>query len=352
MQRHSRLLLIIATLALIMGAVCITPCSLSAHITVLLYHKFDEQDSPSTSTSSQLFEQQMGYLKDNGYAVLSLEQLLGCMEGRIPFPHKAVVITLDDGNLSQYTKAFPILKRHGYPFSVFIFTRAPGVPGYMDWEQIRELKRFGAEVGSHTHTHPYLTDLAPRKIEQELSRSKKILEDNLETEIRWFAYPFGYYDETSRSLVRQSGCRLAFTSDPGSVGAHTTPHVIPRQAIVGDNLDMAGFIEKLNRPPLNVLRRSPQSGRLPGSSISEISLTIARPELYLPDQIQVFLSEKGRIPASFDPATGILRSTESITITRKMNRVILTARRKSDRSFAMDSYMILLPEEGLPESTK
>lgn len=328
----------------------LVPMQVSAHITVLLYHKFDEIDSPSTSTPSGMFEQQMAYLKENDYAVLSMEQLQGCMEGRIPIPEKGVVITLDDGDLSEYTRAFPVLKRYGYPFCIFIYTRAPGAPGFMNWDQIREIRRHGGDVGSHTHTHPYLIDLSPHEIDQELTRSKKILESELGAEVRWFAYPFGQYDASCRDAAVKAGYTLIFTSDPGSVGAHTNREAIPRQAIVGQNMDMKRFVEKVNTPPLDIDGRIPDMGRLPGTSLPEITITIRNPELYFPDQVQVFLSEKGRLSARFDPEAGTLSCPGPIEITRKVNRIITTARRRSDRAFAMYSYMIVLPSGQSPGS--
>jgi len=314
------------------------------YVTVLLYHKFDEADSPSTSTPTAMFAGQMEYLHDEGYAVMSMDELYQCITGERPVPNKAVVITFDDGYLSEYTKAIPILKEYGYPFCVFVFTRSVGAHNFMNWDHLRQIRSFGGEVGSHTHTHPHLVDSSTREIEREMVQAKEILEEKLGVEAKWFAYPFGEYDNTIRALGTKAGYKLLLTSDPGSVGLQTRPDLVPRQAIVGQNMDMARFKEKLSREELHILKRSPARGRLSGALLSEISVTIAEPQLYYPGQVQMFLSEKDRLDTHFDPATGVLTCKDPVTITRKVNRIITTARRKADGLFAMDSYMIVLPE--------
>ncbi|MBN2298116.1 MAG: polysaccharide deacetylase family protein [Deltaproteobacteria bacterium] len=315
-----------------------------AYVTVLLYHKFDEADSPSTSTPTEMFRQQMDYLKVEGYQVISMDCLFECISGKKPLPEKAVVITIDDGYLSEYTQAVPVLKEHGFPFCIFVFTRAVGSRNYMTWDQLHEVLSSGGDVGSHTHTHPRLTDVPPGEIEKECMVSKRILEEKLGIEAKWFAYPFGEYDDAVRSAGIKAGYRLLLTSDPGSVGPQTKCDLVPRQAIVGHNMNMKRFREKLEQPPLAVAGRSPERGRLESRELKEISITIADPGSYHPGQVQMFLSEKGRLDTHFDPVKGTLVCKETIALTRKVNRIITTARRKSDNLFAMDSYMIVLPE--------
>jgi peptidoglycan/xylan/chitin deacetylase (PgdA/CDA1 family) len=335
-------------------SVVIFALSMSCHgyVTVLLYHKFDEADSPSTSISTAMFAEQMNYLETAGYTVLSMDDLMKCIAGKRAIPERAVLITLDDGYLSEYIHAVPVLKEHGYPFCVFVFTRSVGAHNFMNWDQLRQIRSLGGEVGSHTHTHPHLVDSSPEEIEREFIQSKEILEKNLGTRVHWFAYPFGDYDNTIRSIGLKGGYKLLLTSDPGSVGPDTQPDLVPRQAIVGQNMNMERFKEKLNSPPLCVLSRSPGRGRIPTPSISKISVTIKNPDQYYPGQVQMFLSERGRLNTKFNPITGILSCGEEVVLTRKINRIITTARRKDDNLYAMDSYMIVLPEDVIDVASK
>lgn len=321
----------------------VSPSPLFAYVSVLLYHRFDEGRYPTTTTSSVQFEQQLSYLETNGYAVMSMDQLAACVEGRAKIPEKAVVITIDDGFISEYEHAVPLLRKHGFPFTIFVFTRGVGTRGYVTWPQLRELETLGGTVGCHTHTHPRLINMTAEEMEEETVGSRRLLERNLGHPVRYFAYPFGQYDERVRSVARKAGFRLMLTSDPGSVGTGAEFDRIPRQAIVGTEMSLEGFARKLKNPPLVVAKRNPSPGTLPSRSIPEVSITIGDPGIYEPSQINMFLSEKGRLDAHFDVKTGVISFTGPLHLERKTNRIIVSARRKADGLFALDSYLIVLP---------
>ncbi|HPR55138.1 MAG TPA: polysaccharide deacetylase family protein [Deltaproteobacteria bacterium] len=314
-----------------------------AYVTVLLYHRFDEDRYPTTTTSTSQFEKHLSYLKANGYAVMSMDDLAGYVQGGREVPEKAVVITIDDGFISEYERAVPLLRKYGYPFTIFVFTNGIGAKGYVSWEQLKVLEAWGGTVGCHTHTHPRLINLRVDQMEQETMGSRRILEKNLGHPVRYFAYPFGQYDERVRAAVKKAGFRLMLSSDPGSVGRGTEFDRIPRQAVVGAQMSLKDFAEKLRVPPLVVTDRLPSVGTLPSGTLKEISLTIRDPHLYDPSQINLFLSEKGRLDARFDRNTGVVSFTGPLHLTRKTNRIIISARRKSDGLFALDSYLIVLP---------
>lgn len=324
------------------------PLPAGAYITVLLYHRFDENRYPSTTTGSAQFEQQMRYLKTNGYTVLSMDALADCVKGRRPIPEKGVVITIDDGFISEYERAVPILRRYRYPFCIFVFSHGIGATNYLSWSQLKELESWGGEVGCHSHTHPRLINSREQEMEQEIRGSKEFMERNLGRKVKYFAYPFGQYDGKVRASARRAGFRLMLTSDPGSVGPLAEYDRIPRQAIVGSGMSARDFAAKLQNPPLRVTRRFPESGTLPCDIVARISITLESPDLYEPDQVNVFLSEKKRLDAHFDPVTGVVSCSGPFYLTRKTNRIIVTARRKSDGLFAMDSCLIVLPGKPVP----
>ncbi len=342
-RRGSSLFFLPIIFAAIISAMPPTASAASAHISVLLYHRFDENQFPTTTTSSAQFEQHMAYLKSHGYAVLSLDRLADCVEGRTPVPEKGVVITIDDGFISSYEKAVPVLRKYGFPFSIFVFTNAVGKKNYMSWDQLRQVEAWGGEAGCHTHTHPRLINLTQKEVEREIMGSNELMEKNLGHKIRYFAYPYGQYDETARSVARRAGFRLMFSSDPGGTGAGSESDRIPRQAVVGAEMGLNDFVNKLMNPPLPVTGRIPVCGTLPSATLPAVSLTLKNPGLYDPDQINMFLSEKKRLNAKFNPQTGVLSCSGPFHLTRKTNRVIVSARRRSDGLFAMDSWLIVLP---------
>lgn len=314
-----------------------------AYVTVLLYHRFDEGRFPTTTTSTAQFEQHMSYLQSHGYTVLSMDQLAECVQRGRYVPEKAVVITIDDGFISEYERAVPVLRNYRYPFCIFVFTNAMGAKGYMSWQQLRQIETMGGTAGCHTRSHPRLINLKPADMAREVKGAKETMERNLGHAVPYFAYPFGQYDDTVRAVAKDAGFRLMLTSDPGSVGEGVEFDRIPRQAIVGAGMTVKDFAAKLMNPPLTVTRRVPKSGTLTSGTIPEVSLTIKDPGLYDPAQINMFLSEKGRLKPTFDAATGVLSCKGPFDLTRKTNRIIVSARRKSDGLFAMDSILIVLP---------
>lgn len=120
-------------------------------------------------------------------------------------PKKACVLTFDDGKLTDYENALPILEKYNAKATFFIITDRVGGDGYMTWNQIEELKTKGHEIAAHTRTHAHLDTggLTYDEIVEEINGSKKILEENgyiTET----FAYPFGEWNEEVIGVVKES----------------------------------------------------------------------------------------------------------------------------------------------------
>ncbi len=110
-------------------------------------------------------------------------------------------------------------------------------------EQIREMQKCGIEFGSHSATHPLLTQLSDVQLRREVSDSRQRLEDLLGTEVVCFAYPYGGFDERVRVAVAEAGYRLAFTADPGANLQNDA--LLQRRAEVNDATGVAEFLFKL-----------------------------------------------------------------------------------------------------------
>jgi len=183
-------------------------------IPILTYHKFCTGDSQDVYTIHiTRFEQQMAYLKNNGYLVISIAQLLQCIENNI-FPEKPVIITIDDGFKSVYSLAFPVLKEYGFPATLFLYTDFIGNgPNQLSWQEIREMIDAGMEIGSHTLSHSNLLNMKKKeshmdylkRINQEILLSREILERNTGSLVQSFAYPYGVYSQEIKMLAKQAG---------------------------------------------------------------------------------------------------------------------------------------------------
>lgn len=140
------------------------------------------------------------------------EQMQEVHSQQCPAGHRQVIITFDDGDITNYKNAYPILKELGLKAYFFIIVSKVGMCGYMNWEQIKELKDAGMIIGSHGMTHKILTGLSEGDLDYELRISKKILEDELKCTIDYLSVPRGFYNQEVIEQAKSSGYKGIFTS--------------------------------------------------------------------------------------------------------------------------------------------
>lgn len=124
----------------------------------------------------------------------------------------SIAVTVDDGNLSDYEVMRPLLKEYGLPATFFLLTGKIGSPGYMTWDQVRELRAEGFDIGSHGISHDILTRKSAELQKEELQKSKEDLEKELGTEVCSFAFPYGRYDETLLALAKEVGYKAVYST--------------------------------------------------------------------------------------------------------------------------------------------
>ena len=186
-------------------------------ILVLNYHQVQNKANPLSVTISD-FDSQMKFLADSGCITITPDELYAGLKGEIDLPPKPVLITFDDGYVDNYTNAFPILKKYGLRATIFIipaFTSA--YPGYMTWDQLKEMEAGGITIESHTLTHPKLEELPDDEIRNELINSKNMLEENLGHPVEFLAYPTGTYNLHIAGIAQDVGYKGAFTIKYGVV---------------------------------------------------------------------------------------------------------------------------------------
>ena len=198
---------------------------------VFLYHRFDEPDKPSTNISSSLFRAHLAELTSGPYHVMPLGEIADSLASGKPLPQQAVAITLDDGFLSAYRHAWPLLRKAGLPFTLFISTDAldEKQKGAITWDQLREMMAGGqAAIGHHgaAHLHMPQTSEAVKRADIEKARARFAAELGLLPEI--FAYPYGEYSKEDRALIMQMGFRAAFAEQSGPVHSGSDRFALPR----------------------------------------------------------------------------------------------------------------------------
>ncbi len=175
-------------------------------VPILLYHRI--AISPINSPyyiSPDKFEAELKLLRDWEYTTITLEMLVRAITENAPLPPRPILITFDDGNLDNYTTAFPIMKKYGFTGVLYISGRYLGTQGYLSVDQIKEMARAHWEVGSHGMAHPDLTAHGPQQVDYEIVDSRAFLEKKLELPILSFAYPFGDWDHATYHKVVLAG---------------------------------------------------------------------------------------------------------------------------------------------------
>jgi len=186
-------------------------------VPVLMYHSVRDRPPAETAAlavSTGAFADQMALLADRGFTPVPFSRLYG-----EDLPAKPIVITFDDGYADFHYNALPVLDERGFTATVFVTTGwladagadAAGRPldAMLSWPQVREAAEHRIEMGGHSHSHPQLDQLPDRRLADELTRNKGLLEDRLAAPVTTMAYPYGYSSARVRRAVRTAGYESA-----------------------------------------------------------------------------------------------------------------------------------------------
>jgi peptidoglycan/xylan/chitin deacetylase (PgdA/CDA1 family) len=161
-------------------------------LTILTYHSISNEIEPDETVTPEEFERQLQYIEEN-YKVISLEEAIEYLQTDIGKISGSIVITFDDGYGDNYYNAYPLLKRHNFPATIFLISDfiKNNVSKYLSLSQIREMKNNNISFGAHTISHRILTSLKNEEVVRETRGSKDMLESQLGQRINFFSYPIG-----------------------------------------------------------------------------------------------------------------------------------------------------------------
>jgi peptidoglycan/xylan/chitin deacetylase (PgdA/CDA1 family) len=214
-------------------------------VTILGYHDFSKSKKATEMLiSTDKFRKQMQAIKDLGLTVISMDDFMDWKRGKKKIADKSVLITIDDGWLSVYTDAYPILKEFGYPFTLFLYTNyIDGGASALTTNMIKEMQKNGCTIGSHSNSHPYPATVKAQRakgaatfatyLRKEMAGSRKTLEKKFNTKISSYAYPGGYVTGEMLPIATESGYEFLFTVLPGKTTSSTSNFTIPRYVILG-----------------------------------------------------------------------------------------------------------------------
>ena len=319
---------------LLIAAVCLVAPICQA-LVVLQYHHISTDTPPSTSLSPALFRQHLAIIEEQGYRVLALPDVMQALKSGQSLPDKSVVITFDDAYDSIYLAAFPLLKQRGWPFTIFVATEPVerGLRGFITWEQLQEMGRFGATLANHSHSHTHFlrqldnesTNQWRQRIRDEIEQAENIIKQRTGQSHKLLAYPYGEYNRAIRNIVRDLGF-TAFAQQSGPIPGSTSHPLydslalprFPFGGIYGSAEDFAVKLATLAMPIDSVKVVDEKGSDIRDTVLARDQL---RPQLQLSLQknlpvVQCFASGQGAVPIERDGNEIIVQAPKAIPVGR------------------------------------
>jgi peptidoglycan/xylan/chitin deacetylase (PgdA/CDA1 family) len=217
---------------------------------ILLYHRFVRSDAelaryPGTENiftiTARKFEAQMARLASQGYCSVGPDQVFAFLTEGAALPTRPIMITTDDGWGSNIEIMLPILEQYGFGCTIFvttgadawIFKKFQGLDRRLVAADVRELRRRGVSIGSHTVTHPYLIDMEDGDIRRELIVSKATLEEWTGEACHYLSIPGNFYCRRIARMARECGYKAVFTANVGTVSRAADVFDINRLIVEG-----------------------------------------------------------------------------------------------------------------------
>lgn len=293
-------------------------------VAVLGYHDFSEKERETAMRiRTSKFRKQMETIRTLGIPVIPMADFIAWKDSGKAIPEKAIVITMDDGWKSVYTDAYPILKEFGYPFTIYLYKNyVDGGGKALTTAMIREMMANGANIGSHSVSHPFPQEIkALRKrgaeafdkfLAVEMGESKRFLEAKFGQPVVTFAYPGGYFTEEMLVKGTEIGYTHLFTVQPGKVKRSVANNVLPRYVILGNYDRIFEFAtsfreSRTSLPGLagsDLLKElpfpvSPQPGAIINSRLPEISVDLSTAGNIDPATLRMQVAGFGEVPANY-----------------------------------------------------
>lgn len=317
---------------------------------VLAYHHVANDTPASTTISPADFRGHLEYLRDNDFRVLPLPQLVDDLRQGNAIDDKAVAITFDDGYVSIFETAFPLLTEFGFPFTIFLSTGPidRDQSNYMDWNQLREMSDAGVVIANHLAEHPYMLErlenespnawIERQREEINHAQSRILLETG--QDFKMLAYPYGEYNQEIKALVSTMGF-TAFAQNSGAINANSDFLALPRFPLASIYANLETASTKIWSKAFDVKLLAPTSP-VTQSSMPTATLQFA-PGNYRLEQINCFNSGQAMSLNWRDKEQGILEIQATTPNSGRRWRYICTAPDRDSSRFFWTSVQWINP---------
>ena len=225
-------------------------------IVSLMYHRFNENQYPSTNIKIAIFKKQIEQInnkKINFITPSNFDKNFNLKKER-----KQILLTIDDAFSSFYENAWPILKKEKIPFILFVSTQPVGKYGYMTWEQIKEVEKEDfAFIGNHSHSHEYLVEYNFNEFKKDIDTSIRIFNNNIGYNPIFFSYPFGEFSLEQKKYI-SSKFKYGFGQNSGVIDLNKDKYELPRFPINEKYGDLERFNFLLDLYPLEYKKILPE----------------------------------------------------------------------------------------------
>lgn len=306
------------------------------HAVILQYHHVSDSTPPITSVTPEQLKQHLELIREQGFQVLPLPEVISTIRDGKSFAKPTAVITFDDAYESIYTAGFPILKEYEYPFTIFV-TPKPVEDGFsdmLDWQQIKEMQAYGATMANHSYQHDHLVFRLEgesdqewlERIRQDTEKAQSSLKQALGELPKYMAYPYGEFDEQLKSLMKEMGY-IAFGQQSGPIHQTSDFYALPRFPASGVYANTKTLKTKLNSRAFHLIEELPNAQlRNAGDAVPELTLKV-KDNGFRHNQVQCFYSGNPVETKSSKDEHGVvmIQAKAGKSLTKGRNRYNCTA---------------------------
>jgi peptidoglycan/xylan/chitin deacetylase (PgdA/CDA1 family) len=248
------------------------------------YHHVSSKVTNSITITPATFEAQLKTLANLGYHTVTARQVVDHQTNGVALPDKPVMITFDDGWITQYQHAFPLLKKYGMVATFFINPQpiSAHYRAYMTPDMIKQLNAAGMDIESHTWRHLALTRTAKitaaqfqARSQSELTRASSWIAKNTGKEPVAICYPYGYYDLETIGLAKALGYKAGFSVDEGVADARPWDAFQMKRFTITSAETPASFLRRLTSGPLPITDIQPAPGTRVVGTDTTVSVNIS-----------------------------------------------------------------------------
>lgn len=270
---------------------------------VLVYHHVGNNTAKSTTITPKQFERHLSYFQDNGFSVIPLSTLVDSIKTQTPLDDKTIVITFDDGHTDILTNGHPLLKKFGFPYTVFVNpSMVPKESGsFLTWSQLEFMTSEGVIIANHGLDHKSMVKVPlgipevdwVNQILSDLVKSEDILKAKLNTSYKYFGLPYGEYSTHVQNRLSDMGYAV-FTQQSGAVGLQTELTSIPRFPASMPYDDLETLKTKISALPFNISKETQLSETVVRNGETAVTKVKLDVKDFNPKAVQCFISSLGK----------------------------------------------------------